>query len=290
MTIEVIDVLTLGATLGEGPMWSAAENALWFVDIKQFRLHRFDPDTQALRTWTAPEQPGWILPADGGGLAVGMQSGIHRFDPKTGQFDFVAHPEAHLPGNRFNDATVDPTGAIWFGTMHDAEGEASGRFYRHRDGETVDAGITPITITNGPAVSPDGATLYHVDTLGNTIQASAINDDGTLGPARPFAMIEDGAGHPDGPTVDAEGHVWIGLFGGWAVRRYDPAGQLALTVPFPVANITKIAFGGDGLRTAYATTARLGLEPDALAAQPMAGDLFAFEPGVAGLTLPAARI
>ncbi len=106
-----------------------------------------------------------------------------------------------------------------------------------------------------------------------------IRDDGTLGDPTPFVEIAAGEGHPDGSTTDADGGVWVALFGGWGVRHYDPAGTLIETVRFPVANITKIAFGGAGLRTAYATTARKGLSAAELAAQPEAGNLFAFDPG-----------
>jgi sugar lactone lactonase YvrE len=116
-----------------------------------------------------------------------------------------------------------------------------------------------------------------------------VNDDGSLGAAERHIVI-DGEGYPDGSVTDAEDCLWVALFGGWGVRRYDPAGTLMVTVRFPVANVTKMAFGGEGLRTAYATTARKGLDAAALAAQPHAGDLFAFDPGVAGLSVTPARV
>ena len=280
---EPVSVLGVGATLGEGPVWVARDAALWFVDIKQHRVHRYDPALDAAQSWSAPGQVGWILPTDDGLFAAGLQSGVHRFDPADGSFTAVHAPEAHLPGNRQNDATVAPDGAIWFGTMDDSEEQASGRFYRFHKGMCADAGLPPFSITNGPALSPDGRILYHTDTLGKRIWQCALHDGKVIDRPTIFATIEEGAGWPDGPTVDAEGCVWTGLFGGWAVRRYDPAGTLMREIRLPVANITKIAFGGEGLRTAYATTARKGLDMTALTEQPLAGDLFAFDPGVAGL-------
>ena len=110
-----------------------------------------------------------------------------------------------------------------------------------------------------------------------------------LGRGRTFCTIEDGAGFPDGPSVDAEGCVWIGLYGGWAARRYSPAGELLEAVRFPVANITKIAFGGDDLKTAFATTARQGMSAEDIAAQPLAGSLFAFAVDVPGPSPVAIR-
>ncbi len=276
-------VLSVGATLGEGPIWVAREAALWFVDIKGHRIHRYDPALDVGRSWAAPGQVGWIVPTNDGLFAVGLQSGVHRFDPARGSFTLIHAPEGHMPGNRQNDACVGPDGALWFGSMDDAEEADSGYFYRFHKGVCAEAGLPAVSITNGPALSPDGKILYHTDTLGKRIWRTDVAPDGTVGNTRLFARIEEDAGYPDGPTVDAEGCLWTGLFGGWAVRRYDPAGQLMREIRFPVANITKIAFGGDDLTTAYATTARKGLDMTALTSQSLAGDLFAFDPGVAGL-------
>ena len=137
-------------------------------------------------------------------------------------------------------------------------------------------------ITNGPAFSPDGSTLYHTDTLERRIYAFDLHADGSLANKRIFASIEEGAGYPDGPVVDSEGCLWTGLFGGWSARRYASDGRLLERVAFPVANITKLAFGGPGLTTVYATTARKGLDAAALAAQPEAGGLFCFEAKIPG--------
>jgi xylono-1,5-lactonase len=283
-------VLSLGATLGEGPVWIAADRALWFVDIKSLEIHRFTPSSGEHRRWPAPAQPGWVLPAQAGTLLAGLQTGVHRFDPASGGFELLHDPEPGRPGNRLNDATVDAHGRLWFGSMDDAETDGSGRLYRLHDGGAADSGLPPVAITNGPALSPDGRTLYHTDTLGRTIWRVAVAADGRLGTPAVFATIEDGAGHPDGSTIDAEGCLWVGLFGGWGVRRYDPDGKLIRSVRLPVANVTKIAFGGDDLATAFATTARKGLDAAALAGQPLAGDLFAFDPGVRGLPIPPARL
>lgn len=283
MTRVPQSVLSLGATLGEGPVWVARDAALWFVDIKAPAIHRFDPGLECANSWTAPAQAGWIHPGTDGGFLVGLQTGIHRFDPARGRFTFLHDPEPARPGNRLNDAAVHPSGALWFGSMDDAEAADSGHVYRMDAAGCVDSGLAPVCITNGPAFSPAGDILYHTDTLRRTIWQSRVEGDGTLRDTRPFARIEAGAGYPDGPTVDAEGCVWTGLFGGWAVRRYDPDGRLMDSIAFPVANVTKIAFGGQDLATAYATTAAKGLSPADRLAQPLAGDLFVFDPGVRGL-------
>ncbi|RJF90846.1 SMP-30/gluconolactonase/LRE family protein [Sphingomonas cavernae] len=283
-------VCSVGAMLGEGPCWSVADRMLWFVDIKRAQVHRFNPATDALESWAAPAQPGWILPVDDGTLMTGLDTGLHRFDPLGGTFDLIIEVEPDVPDNRLNDATVDQAGRLWFGSMDDKEAAPTGQVYRLDRGALARADIAPVTITNGPAFSPDGATLYHVDTLARTIHAFDVAPDGSLKGHRIFARIAPDDGYPDGPTVDSEGCLWIALFGGWGVRRYSPAGELLEFIRFPVANVTKVAFGGDDLRTAYTTTARKGLSPAALIEQPHAGDLFSFGVDVPGLAMTAISI
>ncbi len=276
-------VWSLGAELGEGPVWVQRGQALWFTDIKKRQIHRFDPVNGSQSSWDAPEYVGFSLPAAGGGFVAGLQSGLHHFDETSGEFRLMAEVEPELPANRLNDGTVDPSGRLWFGTMDNEEKADSGAVYRlGDDGDIIHSG-GECCITNGPAVSPDGRTLYHIDTLGGLVYACTIAEDGSLVDRRLFCRIDPADGYPDGPTVDAEGCVWIGLYAGWSARRYSPAGELIETVRFPVANITKLAFGGEDLRTAFATTARQGLNEEELAKQPQAGDLFAFRaetPGV----------
>lgn len=285
--MEVTPILSLGMTLGEGPVW--ADDALWFVDIKAHKVYRYVPRSGRIEQWIAPDQIGWVLPSLRGDMIAGVRTGLHRFDPKTSVFTPFHDPEAHLPSNRLNDATTDAAGRLWFGSMDDREMAPSGHLYRLSEGHCVLAGMPPVTITNGPALTPDARTLYHTDTLGKLIWKVAVDEDGRLGRAEPFIRIEEGAGWPDGSVVDAEGCLWIALFGGWGVRRYDPDGRLMLMVRFPVANVTKIAFGGEDLRTAYATTAHKGLDARARDEQPLAGHVFTFDPQVAGVPVVPAN-
>jgi sugar lactone lactonase YvrE len=283
------DVWDLAAELGEGPVWVERDRALWFVDIKKHAIHRFDPASGERRSWSAPEQVGFILPAERGGFVAGLQSGLHHFDEASGEFALIAKVDPGIPTNRLNDGVVDPAGRLWFGTMDNGERDKSGQFYCFADGRLIRTGIDGIAITNGPAVSPDGRILYVVDTLKGTIDAADIAADGSLGERRPFVRMDPAEGHPDGPTIDSEGCVWISLYAGWEARRYSPDGQLVDRVRFPVANITKIAFGGDDLRTAFATTARQMLSAEEIAKQPQIGDLFQFRVDVPGVPCPLVR-
>jgi sugar lactone lactonase YvrE len=283
---EPRSVWNVAAELGEGPVWVERDRALWFTDIKKRKIHRFDPVRGERDSWDAPEQVGFVLPAEGGGFVAGLMSGLHRFDESTGRFTLIARMEPERPNNRLNDGVVDPAGRLWFGTMDNGETAKTGAFYRYERGSVEPSGLEGIAITNGPALSPDGRILYFVDTRAGTIDAADVANDAMLGPSRPFARIDPADGFPDGPTVDSEGCVWIGLYAGWEARRYSPAGELVGRVRFPVANITKIAFGGDDLRTAYATTARQLLTPSQIELQPQAGDLFEFRVDVPGLPCP----
>ncbi|MGH8298416.1 MAG: SMP-30/gluconolactonase/LRE family protein [Steroidobacteraceae bacterium] len=283
LELEVRPVCKVGAELGEGPVWVERESALWFVDIKLRRAHRWDPAQREHRFWAAPGQPGFLVPLRGGGFIVGLESGLHRFDPQTREFVHLVDVEPNRPANRLNDGCVGPGGALWFGSMHDPEVEPSGALYRmdaHGRCKVLDKGYV---ITNGPAFSPDGRVFYHTDTRERAVYAFDRPEPDTLVHKRLFVRIEEGAGHPDGTTVDEEGCVWLALWGGWGVRRYSPAGQLLATVRLPCANVTKIAFGGADLRTAYVTTACKGLTQEERAAQPLAGDLFSFQAPAPGL-------
>ena len=275
-------VLRSACELGEGPVWREADGSVWFVDIKGLRIHRYDPATGAAWSWAAPAQPGFIAPRADGTWIAGLKTGLHRIDPAPGRFELMAAVEDASLDNRLNDGFVDGRGRLWFGSMHDGETNSTGALYR-LDGNGLRRMDDGYCITNGPAVSPDGRTLYHTDTLKRVLFAFDLAADGGLSNKRVFAEIEDGAGYPDGPAVDADGCVWTGLFAGWGARRYSPAGDLLETVRFPVANVTKIAFGGADLRDAYATTAWLRMAPDERSAQPLAGGLFRFRVSTPGL-------
>jgi len=275
-------VLKSACELGEGPVWRAEDKAVWFVDIKGLRIHRYEPESGAAFSWQAPAQPGFIAPVEGGGWVAGLKTGLHRFDPRSGRFELMTAVEDAGLDNRLNDGFVDARGRLWFGSMHDGETALSGALYQ-LDGQDLRRLDDGYCITNGPVTSPDGRTFYHTDTLKKVIYAFDLANDGSLSNKRVFVQIEDGAGHPDGSIVDAEGCLWTALFGGWGVRRYSPKGELLTFVRLPCANVTKIALGGPKLTTAYATTAWKGLSAAERAAQPLAGGLFRFEVETPGL-------
>ena len=280
MSIECI--WPLGAQLGEGPVWSAREQALWFVDIKGRRVHRHDVRTGLQQSWDAPEEIGFVVPMVGGKFIAGLKSGLYRFDPDAGSFSVITLVDTHKPGNRLNDACVDYAGRLWFGSMDNGEVQPSGCLYRF-DQTGLHCCDEGYVITNGPAICPAGRTLYHVDTLQRVIYAFDLDGLGVVRNRRLFARIEMPGAYPDGPVVDAEGCVWISLFGGWGLQRFSPRGELLETIRLPVANCTKAAFGGEDGRTLYVTTAWKGLSDEQRAQQPLAGGLFRLRVDTPGL-------
>jgi sugar lactone lactonase YvrE len=281
--IEPVCLWEVGATLGEGALWHVPSKSVYFVDIKGRKIHRCAADGSDRRSWAAPQQVGFIVPIEHDGFVCGLQGGLYRFDERDGTLTLIRNVENEVPTNRINDGYADALGRLWFGTMDDGESKPTGSLYRAGPDCTPVACDRDYIITNGPAVSPDGKTLYHTDTLGKKTYAFDLLADGSLQNKRLFASFEGKDGHPDGMAVDADGFVWITLFGGWRIDRFSPDGELVSSVRFPCSNITKLAFGGDDLRTAYVTTARKGLSQEDLERQPLAGALFSFRVDTPGL-------
>ena len=276
------------ALLGEGPVWLPDEGALRFVDIKRGRLHRHVPADGAQEATELGGQPSFIVPASDGSLVVGCGGQILSVEKNSAATSVLAEipMSAH---NRTNDATVDGQGRLWFGTMDDEERRPTGALW------CLDRGVLhrmggDAVVTNGPAISRDGQTLYHVNSGERTIWRFMIGDGPSLQDGEVFLQLTEADGYPDGVVLDSEDCLWVALWDGWGVRRYAPSGELLMTVALPCARVTRIAFGGTDLQTAYVTTARVGLDAAALAAQPLAGGLFAFEAPAAGRVLPAVRL
>ena len=279
-------VWPLGAELGEGPVWMADQGALFFVDIKGKKLHRFRPGDGEQMSWAAPQQIGFAVPTCSQQWLCGLSDGLYTFDPSIGRFDKFFEVESKLPGNRLNDGFVDPFGRLWFGSMDDSEALPTGVLYRMEADARLFVEDEGYVITNGPAMSPDGRTLSHTDTLKRVIYAFDVDPQGRLRNPSEFLRIRSTAypgAYPDGMAVDAEGCLWVALFGGWGIHRYSPSGEFLASVRFPCANVTKLAFGGDDLCTVFATTAWKGLSDTARSEQALAGGLFSFRVSTPGL-------
>jgi sugar lactone lactonase YvrE len=279
---DVECVWPVEAVLGEGPVWSAAEQAVWFVDIKAPAIHRYHPASGERRSWPAPARVGFVLPTRAGWTIAGLKTGLHRFNPATSNFTLLHVVEPHAPNNRLNDGFVDSEGFLWFGSMDDNEEDPSGALYQLGENGCVRRDLGYV-VSNGPAESPDGRVLYHTDTLAGVIYAFDRARSGELSNKRVFVRLPAGGGFPDGPTVDVEGCLWTGVFGGWGLQRYSPTGELLATLRLPCSAVTKATFGDADLKTLYITTAHVALNAAERKQQPLAGGLFRARVDVPGL-------
>lgn len=265
--------------LGEGPLWSARENAIYWVDILRSRINRMSLDDETIQEFPQPDFAAWIIERAQGGFIAGIGLDICALELPENRREVITRVDGGIAGNRLNDAKADAAGRIWAGTMPVGCDRPTGSLYRFdadRRAHRVDA---PYTIANGPAVAEDGQHLLHTDTALRTIFRFAIHDDGSLGPREPFIAFEDGWGNPDGMTFDAEGGLWVACWGASRVTRFDQAGKPERSIALPASQITSCAFAGPALDRMFVTSAAHGVD------EVHGGVLFEVEPGCRGSAL-----
>jgi sugar lactone lactonase YvrE len=274
--------LRTSAVLGEGPVWDAATQRLWWVDIERRELHSFDPANAGDRHWTFEHRIGFAVPSVRGDWIVGTQRGLARFAPETCTLTPLADPESHLPENRFNDAKCDPAGRLWAGTMAVSEAPELGHLYRIDPPAVVTRMLDRVSISNGLAWSPDGQTMYYIDSPTRRVDAFDFDPStGAIANRRTAIQLTDG--FPDGMCSDAAGNLWVALWDGWSVACFDPhTGRQLAKIEVPVAAVTSCCFGGPAWDQLYITTASRDLNATGHLQQPLAGSLFVARPGVPG--------
>lgn len=288
--VAVDIVLDARNGVGEGPFWDDRQQALWWTDITGNEVLRWQPGETEPRRWHVPGFPCAVIARRSGGMVVVRAAGLDFFAPETGQLTPFLAPEADRPANRGNEAKCDAAGRLWLGTMQsNLESDGSprpmtantgalyrilpdGRFIREVDG---------VGLSNTLAWTEGGRELIFADTLANILWKFPVGEDGRLGERRLFSD-EKLPGFCDGSAIDAQGYLWNARFAGSRIVRFAPDGRVDRIVELPVSNPTSCCFGGDGLRTLYVTSARFGLAPEYLAANPREGALLALDVGVAG--------
>lgn len=290
MTETPICVYEARNVCGEGPVWDIADQALYWVDIPERKIYRRRESDGQVTSWTVPSDIGAMALRKSGGFIAALRSGLALFDSKRGTTEVFADPEKDEPMTRFNDGKCDRAGRFWIGTCHEQADLKKRRpiaaLYRVDADLSCHRVLGGVKTSNGIDWSPDGRTMYYTDTP--TLRIDAFDFDpkrGTLSNRRLFAKIPPGAGRPDGLAVDADGHVWSGHFDGWRVTRYRPDGTIERIKKLPVQHVTSCAFGGPDLKTLYITSATEDLTAEQLAAQPLAGALFALPTDVCGLPM-----
>lgn len=275
------------AILGEGPLWVARENAVYWVDIVSKKVHRYGVADDARRTWVFEAQVSSLAERQQGGLVGTVRAGFAFIDLEADAFEPIVMPEAGMPENRFNDGKVDENGRYWAGSMDDGEKLETGSLYRLDGDLALHKMDENYSITNGPAFSVDGKTLYHTDTAKRKIFAFDFSEDGAINNKRVFVeLVAEEEGYPDGMTVDSEDCIWLAHFAGSRITRYSPEGEVMQVISMPVPNITSCTFAGPDLDTLYITTARHLLKEEDIRKYPLSGSLFSCKPGITGLPTP----
>lgn len=273
-----------GATLGEGPIWNPQDNNVYWVDIKGQKVFRFGHEDAQKTEWTSSIQMsaiglppgGWPSPrsATETRFVAATENGFAWLTlPPSGEVNIlpIADPEAHLPGNRFNDGKFGPDGRFYAGTMDDSEKAARGSLYALAADGSVSTIDTGYKVTNGPAFSPCGKWMYHNDSARQIVYRFERATDGTYQGRVEFHRFPPSAGYPDGMTTDRQGNLFIAMWDGGCLEVLSDDASSVERIPLPVSRPTSCIFAGEKLTDLYVTSARIDIDP---ALEPNAGSLF----------------
>lgn len=284
-----IDVaLDAHAMIGESPTWSAAERALYWIDIKEPALHRYNAGNGSCQKWPVSSDIGAFALMDGNAALVALRHGIHRLDLATGALDLLTPPPFDPKLFRFNEGLCDRIGRFWVGVMFDPIGGAPPARRAALHSFTLSGGLRreddQAELHNGMAVTADSRFFFLAHSRTGVIYAFDFDPDaGILGERRVFTQVPTALGLPDGAAIDAEGGYWCAVHGGGRLQRYTREGKLDREVLLPVSQPTMCVFAGDDLETMYVTSASNGLDCDQMRAEPLAGAMLRLRPGVKGI-------
>ncbi len=280
--MKLIDTIDVDNELGEGIIWDHGRQRIWWTDIQQNTLYRYEPRTGALEHWRTPERLCCFAPIDNDAkLVCAFESGFAFYAPETGETEWIERLEQDNPGTRFNDGRTDRQGRLWAGTMVENQETAmyQGSLYCLNGDLTVTKTLEGLSITNSLCWSPDGKILYHTDTPTQRIRKYPFNGNtAELGTGSKFVQTATGC-YPDGSIVDSEGFLWNAQWGGSKVARYSPEGVLDYELEVPTSQPTCVAFGGADLDLLFVTTAWSDMSKK----ETGAGSVYVYQGQVTGL-------
>ncbi len=282
---EIRCLLDCKAEIGESPVWSQEEQALYWVDIMAPALYRLDPATGTTRSWKMPASIGSFGLREQGGAVVALRTGFHLFDFAAERLSFVTNPEPDKPANRLNDGKVSPDGRFFAGSMDDQRmSRLLGSLYRLDPDGSCHRMVGDLIVSNGLAWSADAKTMFHSDSRGKVIHAYDYDaSNGAMSAKRVVARPDEETGRPDGGATDMEGYYWSAGISAGVLNRWSPDGRLDRRIEMPCAAPTMPCFGGANMKTIFVTSLRGHVAPEKLAAKPLSGGIFAFEVDVPGV-------
>lgn len=275
--------------LGEGSIWNYKTGELWWIDIEGRTLNTYNPKTKVTRTFDVKHRIGTVVPSEDGLSAIlALQTGVWKLNLETEEMTFLTSPETDTTNIRLNDGKCDPAGRFWVGSMHLKQTKYKASLFRitpKKDEVTLQKMQDSVTISNGIIWSLDEKTMYYIDTdRGNVRAYDYDKKTGDITNERVVITVSDTIGYPDGMTIDSEGMLWIALWNGNGVSRWNPnTGEMLQFIEVPAHNVSSCAFGGENLETLYITSARVDMTDEELKAKPNAGGVFKVVPGVKGV-------
>ncbi len=273
------------ATLGEGSIWHPTEGVLYWIDITGCKLYRYNVKSGENTSFDTGSMIGTVVPSTGNySVIIATEAGLQGVTSEGKTELLTSYPSNEPEHNRFNDGKCDPAGRFWVGTMSKKETKGVGNLYCF-DGKELSLKVSGVSISNGIVWTADAKTMYYIDTPEMVVFAFDFdNSTGEISNRRIVIEIPEGAGYPDGMTIDSEGMLWIAMWNGAAVIRFDPStGKMIEKIEVPALNVTSCAFGGNNLDTLFITTAKEGVTEEQLKQYPLSGSLFSVKPGIKGV-------
>lgn len=295
---DIRSIGTFRTVIGEGPLWSSRDQALYWVDTVQKKILRHRPAAGTVTNGAVANgtvemrdlhfRPSCMSLLPDGRFVIAFKKGLAYLDFETGAWEAIpTQTDINFDITLFNDGKVDRAGRLWIGTMDKVPDTAAGGLYRVDPDFQVTRHAHKVLVSNGMAWSPDGRTMYHADSRPGCVYAMDFDAaTGAVSNRRPFIDYRGKEGRPDGCTIDAEGHLWVAEVEAGRVSRYAPDGRLDRAIQLPVKKPTSVMFGGADLTTLYVTSMTFRLSEAELAEQPFAGTLLAIDAGVRGLPEP----
>lgn len=275
----------IDATLGEGAFWNYKTQEFYWIDIESKTLNIYNPKTKINKALQTKSRIGTVVPVNKTEALVALEDGVYKMNVETGKSSLFTNMKIELVGSRLNDGKCDPSGRFWVGSMHMKQEKDKANLYAINSKGSLETKLKNVTISNGIVWTADKKTMYYIDTPTSQIKAYDYNDEtGAISNEKVAIEIPLELGYPDGMTIDEEDMVWVGMWNGNAVIRFNPkTGEVLKKIEVPAHNVTACAFGGENLDTLYITTASIDMTADEKEKYPLSGSLFKVVPGVKGV-------